>query len=95
MARPRPLPPAARDRRDAAWLRDALRAGIHRVIADRDHINRINVFPVPDGDTGTNMAFTFKTILEATESSPDRRVEQGTHTPRPPTEIHPDSSGPA
>jgi DegV family protein with EDD domain len=33
------------------------------------------VFPVPDGDTGTNMAFTFKTILEATRTSPDDRVD--------------------
>ena len=41
----------------------------------RDYINRINVFPVPDSDTGTNMAFTFKTILEATATSPDNRVD--------------------
>ena len=40
-----------------------------------DVINSLNVFPVPDGDTGTNMAFTFKTILEATATSPDNRVD--------------------
>ena len=39
-------------------LRRALIAGIQRVIADRDELNRINVFPVADGDTGTNLAFT-------------------------------------
>ena len=39
-------------------LRRALVAGIHRLIARRDELNRINVFPVPDGDTGTNLAFT-------------------------------------
>jgi len=33
-------------------LRRALIAGAHRVIADRDVLNRINVFPVADGDTG-------------------------------------------
>jgi len=38
-------------RLDAAWLRDALVAGIHQVIARRDYINRINVFPVADADT--------------------------------------------
>jgi DegV family protein with EDD domain len=40
-------------------------AGIHHLFQRRDYINKINVFPVPDGDTGTNMAFTFKAILEA------------------------------
>ena len=48
---------------DGAWLRDALVAGIHHVIARRDYINRINVFPVPDGDTGTNLAMTMHAIL--------------------------------
>jgi DegV family protein with EDD domain len=46
-------------------LRRALMAGIHRVIARRDEINRINVFPVPDGDTGTNLAFTLGAVLSA------------------------------
>lgn len=46
-------------------IRRALIAGIHRVIARRDEINRINVFPVPDGDTGTNMAFTLVAVLQA------------------------------
>jgi dihydroxyacetone kinase-like predicted kinase len=31
---------------------------IQNVISHKDEINRINVFPVPDGDTGTNLAFT-------------------------------------
>ena len=46
-------------------LRRALAAGIARVIAERDQINRINVFPVPDGDTGTNLAFTLSAVLAA------------------------------
>jgi DegV family protein with EDD domain len=44
-------------------LRRALLAGIQRVIARRDEINRINVFPVPDGDTGTNLAFTLGAVM--------------------------------
>ncbi len=48
-------------------LRRALLAGIARVIARRDEINRINVFPVPDGDTGTNMAFTLAAVMGAIE----------------------------
>lgn len=31
----------------------------------RDELNRINVFPVPDGDTGTNFALTWRSISEA------------------------------
>lgn len=49
--------------------RRALIAGIHRVIARRDDINRINVFPVPDGDTGTNMAFTLAAVLQGVKVS--------------------------
>ena len=44
-------------------LRRALIAGARRVIADRDTLNRINVFPVADGDTGSNLAFTLGTVL--------------------------------
>jgi DegV family protein with EDD domain len=60
---------------DAPRLLRALSAGIGHVFQRREYLNRINVFPVPDGDTGTNMAFTFKTILEATATSPDQRVD--------------------
>jgi DegV family protein with EDD domain len=46
-------------------------AGIQRLFQRRDYLNRINVFPVPDGDTGTNMAFTFKAILDALHACSD------------------------
>ncbi len=48
---------------DGHRLNRALVAGIHRVIADQEHLNKINVFPVPDGDTGTNIALTMGSIL--------------------------------
>ena len=44
-------------------LRRALIAGARRVIADRDVLNKINVFPVADGDTGSNLAFTLGGVL--------------------------------
>ena len=56
-------------------LHSAIVSGIQRVIADQDHLNKINVFPVPDGDTGTNMAFTMTTILDKTISNVDSRVD--------------------
>ena len=61
---------------DAPRFLRALSAGIGHLFQRREYLNRINVFPVPDGDTGTNMAFTFKTILEATATSPDHRVDE-------------------
>lgn len=47
----------------APALRRALIAGARRVIADRDGLNRINVFPVADGDTGNNLASTLGSML--------------------------------
>ena len=40
----------------ATGFRDALRS-------NQDAINRLNVYPVPDGDTGTNMALTLESVL--------------------------------
>jgi len=54
---------AGADRLDGESLAVALRAGIHRLFARTDHLNRINVFPVPDGDTGTNLAMTLSAVL--------------------------------
>jgi uncharacterized protein len=56
------LPPA-RPRITAPALRRALVAGMRRVVARREALNKINVFPVPDGDTGSNLAFTLGTVL--------------------------------
>lgn len=40
-------------------------AAASRVLSERkDEINRLNVFPVPDGDTGTNMALTLETVVD-------------------------------
>ena len=38
--------------------------GIRRVMAQRDEINRINVFPLADRDTGTNLSFTLGAVLQ-------------------------------
>lgn len=46
-------------------LYNAFIAGGHAVIRDQDHLNRINVFPVPDADTGTNLASTLRSITES------------------------------
>jgi len=50
---------------DSTRMVNALTAAISRLFERREYIDRINVFPVPDGDTGTNMAFSFKVVHEA------------------------------
>ena len=40
----------------------SLSAGIRRLLSRQDYLNKINVFPVPDSDTGTNMGFTMSAI---------------------------------
>lgn len=45
-------------------LHRSVTAGLHRVVSRQEYLNKINVFPVPDGDTGTNMAYTLTTIEE-------------------------------
>jgi uncharacterized protein len=42
----------------------AFRSGAHAVIKQKKELNNINVFPVPDGDTGTNLACLMQAILE-------------------------------
>lgn len=39
-------------------------AGASRLIKHQKHINKINVFPVPDGDTGANMASTVRHVID-------------------------------
>jgi len=48
----------------------ALRSGIHRVIAEQDTLNAINVFPVPDGDTGTNLSLSLGAALATLQRPP-------------------------
>ena len=41
----------------------ALRSGIHRVLGQQELLNRINVFPVADSDTGTNLSLSLGSAL--------------------------------
>ena len=42
-----------------------------QVVADKaEEINKLNVFPVPDGDTGTNMSLTLGTVVSEVEALP-------------------------
>ena len=58
----------------AAAFRRAMIAGARRVIAAREELNRINVFPVPDGDTGSNLASTLGSVLQGALSRRSRHI---------------------
>jgi hypothetical protein len=49
---------------DGTRLKRALIAGSRRIHSYRDQLNTINVFPVADSDTGTNMAGTMRALVE-------------------------------
>ena len=57
----------ARQPCDGAGLLDAMRSAVANLEAHVDEINALNVFPVPDGDTGTNMAATVRAALDEAE----------------------------
>ena len=59
---------------DGARLRRALTAACQWAREQRSELNRINVFPVPDGDTGTNLALTVQAITDHLKDSRDRSV---------------------
>jgi uncharacterized protein len=45
------------------------RAGLAQLEANRERIDDLNVYPVPDGDTGTNLTLTVRSVVEALERS--------------------------
>jgi DAK2 domain fusion protein YloV len=53
----------AERRLDASALRDWAHTGVSELIRHTDEINALNVFPVADSDTGTNMLFTLRAGL--------------------------------
>ncbi len=48
---------------DGAQFRNMIRYGAAAIQAEKQSINDLNVFPVPDGDTGTNMSLTIATAI--------------------------------
>lgn len=50
---------------DGRRFRKLLLAGARNVSRQRTELDRINVFPVPDGDTGTNLTLTLRSVADA------------------------------
>ncbi len=56
---------------DASRLHRALLHALEALEAHREHIDRANVFPVPDGDTGTNLVATMRAVTDAISRVPE------------------------
>lgn len=48
-------------------LKQAVISGAHNISLQKNHINDLNIFPVPDGDTGTNMSMTIMAAAKKLE----------------------------
>ncbi len=55
-------------------LRDLAKAALAAIVTNQNQLNALNVFPVPDGDTGTNMALTMRGIASDMETTATEHV---------------------
>jgi DAK2 domain fusion protein YloV len=53
----------------ADHLKRVIRRYHQRLVRYREALNRLNVYPVPDGDTGTNMSLTVQSVVEAVQDA--------------------------
>ncbi|MEJ2708497.1 MAG: DAK2 domain-containing protein [Anaerolineales bacterium] len=59
---------------DGQVLKDLIAASLRWLRTNQQTVNALNVFPVPDGDTGTNMVLTMQAALDEIENSAERNV---------------------
>ena len=56
---------------DGLCLKRAFISGANNIIKNKEYVNELNIFPVPDGDTGTNMSMTISSAVEAVSKLDD------------------------
>ncbi|MGN0435264.1 MAG: DAK2 domain-containing protein [Wujia sp.] len=61
---------------DAQLLKKAFIAGAYNLEKNKDYINELNVFPVPDGDTGSNMSLTIMAAASEVNSLETPGIEE-------------------
>lgn len=59
---------------DSKKFRDMVRVATHRLGRNAEFINSLNVFPVPDGDTGTNMNLTIESGAKAVSENTSTNI---------------------
>ncbi len=55
----------------APEMRATMKSFCDALVTHRDMLNQLNVYPVPDGDTGTNMALTLQSVVAALDDAGD------------------------
>ncbi len=68
--------PETRASLDPSALRAAVAAFADALVAHRAGINRLNVYPVPDGDTGTNMSLTLASVMAEVDQADPRTMAE-------------------
>jgi DAK2 domain fusion protein YloV len=61
---------------DATMLKKMFLAGAVSIEAKKEYINELNVFPVPDGDTGTNMTLTIMSAVKEVNALENPTIEE-------------------
>ena len=59
---------------DGQVLKELTAAGMAWLNTNKQTVNALNVFPVPDGDTGTNMMLTMQSAFDEIETSPEHHA---------------------
>ncbi|MGH2535944.1 MAG: DAK2 domain-containing protein [Candidatus Promineifilaceae bacterium] len=74
----RPRPQAAEEEKwltcNGAQLKMLAAAGLAHLERNQQQVNELNVFPVPDGDTGTNMVLTMQAAYKRIQQLPEQHV---------------------
>jgi len=64
---------------DGVVFKELANAGLNWLRTNQQIVNALNVFPVPDGDTGTNMVLTMQAAYDEIEHSPHRKLGKVIH----------------
>jgi DAK2 domain fusion protein YloV len=65
---------------DGTQLKELAHAGLTWLRTNQQTVNALNVFPVPDGDTGTNMVLTMQSAYDEISHSPESNVGKMSHS---------------
>lgn len=60
---------------DGALMIRAINGAVNYLVLNKEEVNSLNVFPVPDGDTGTNMSLTAKSALKQVQAVEELTAE--------------------
>jgi len=61
---------------DGSLFKEMILQGAHSLEKNKELINSLNVFPVPDGDTGTNMSLTMKAAVKEINACDSNSIEE-------------------